>query len=197
MDGKDGADGEVGKVIRLVATGALLTSSDHQFQVTLRGGEGGDGGSGGPGRPGVNGTKGAAGENGKVGDNGTKGDDGYEYNCDSTEGNARHCTDVITMPGNHAKPAERYGHESHCCHSGDCDTYKYRQWFAYWFTYFSDCDPTWIAGKNGTSGEGALTEAWEETGQTRLQAQKEAREGKEAMVERRGNGALRPCRRFP
>ena len=43
MDGKDGADGEVGKGIRLVVTGALLTGSDHQFQVTLRGGEGGDG----------------------------------------------------------------------------------------------------------------------------------------------------------
>ena len=57
--------------------------------------------------------------------------------------------------------------------------------------------PHGLPGKMGPLGKGALTEAWEETGQTRLQAQKEAREGKEAMVEKRANGALRPCRRFP
>ena len=57
--------------------------------------------------------------------------------------------------------------------------------------------PHGLPGKMGALEKGALTEAWEETGQTRLQAQKEARGGKEAMVERRENGALRPCRRFP
>ena len=32
MDGKDGADGKVGKGIRLVITGALLTGSDTSFK---------------------------------------------------------------------------------------------------------------------------------------------------------------------
>ena len=155
MDGEDGANGEVGKGIRLVVTDSLLTGSDHQFQITLRGGEGGDGGAGGSGKPGVQGSQGNAGESGMPGANGEKGEDGYIYGCDhpAAEGDATDCNGVIEGPGTVPGSTTRYGKEKHCCHLGECDTYKYWQLYTYYHTSKSPCDPSLIDGKDGGDGE--------------------------------------------
>ena len=96
MDGEEGAKGEAGRGIRLEVTDSLLTGSDHQFQITLRGGEGGDGGAGGSGKPGIQGSNGTAGDSGKPGDTGRWGEAGYVYGCDHqvAEGDATNCNTV-------------------------------------------------------------------------------------------------------
>ena len=156
MDGEDGANGEVGRGMRMVVTHSLLTGSDHQFQVTLKGGEGGDGGAGGSGKPGVPGSQGNPGDIGEPGANGQNGTDGYIYGCDHKdgEGDARNCNDVITSNGTVPGTTTRYGHEEHCCHDlGFCDTYRYWQLYTFSHNSKSDCDPSLIDGKPGGDGD--------------------------------------------
>ena len=154
-EGGNGAEGEEGRGIQLLVTGSLLTGSNNQFQVTLRGGDGGDGGAGGSGKPGVQGSNWASGKSGRRGSAGFRGDDGHIYGCDHEggEGDARNCNDVIAGNGTVPGPTTKYGKEEHCCYLGDCDIYKYWQLFTFSHTSKSPCDPSLIDGKDGGDGE--------------------------------------------